>query len=80
MVFATTNISGSVLKDLINPELALITFVAEDVEDIKKLNMISPKRRYKGYLGIDVFDITPPKNKSIAKKDNGSNRYHKTPR
>jgi hypothetical protein len=54
--------------------------VAEEVADRKKLNIINPKKRYNGYFSIDVFDIAPPKKRSMAKKESGSSRYHKTPR
>ena len=69
-----------ILIDFMNPEFELMTDVAELVTAKKKLYIISPKKRYKGYLSIELFEITPPKNKSIMKKERGSNKYQKMPR
>jgi hypothetical protein len=78
--FASTNASGLIFIDFKNPAFFPITVVAEFVTERKKLNIIKPKNKYKGYLFIELFKTPPPKNKSITKKDRGSSKYQKTPR
>ena len=75
-----TKASGRIFIDFINPEFKLIEDVAEVVTAKKKLYIIRPKKRYRGYWSIDFSEITPPKNKRITKNERGSSKYQKTPR
>ena len=74
-----TRVSLGKFKDLITLFLQ-ITLTDSCVACWKKLNIIIPKRRYRGYFGIPFPSLSSKINNKRRNVSKGFSKYHKIPR